>query len=152
MSWITNKATLVSALEAAAYYEVSNALDFEDVPETEFHKHFILRAIGANVSAGSSNTLFHQDTVRLEVGYIIHAANKTLNEQVAIYFEAFRDLVDTIKGLSGYRGFIDNSWSFERANDSNHQFIGRVEFYYGAMACSSELDWDDMEIVWEDWG
>lgn len=127
MSWVTNKAEIVSVMPSG-YKEVPNGLTLEEAPKTYNHKVYEIRLGEPDITEISSNADITSDLVILRVKYRNDGMNTYDSNK-----DLFNAVYDAVKTLGKFLGL--ESYSYTRSEDDKYTSIGQLEFYYDYRSC-----------------
>ena len=128
MTWVTNKASIVSVLTGLGYSEVDYILDIEaEAPKSKRDLVFTLTAPNLSVSELTSGGTIQIDIAVLKVGYF--AKN---NSEYDLRKDSFKSLLSSIKNVIG--GYTEEP-EFVRHPENNKYIIASATFTVGTNVC-----------------
>lgn len=129
MSWVTNKATLVSTLTNLGYKEIPIALNLEEAPLTLMDKGYTL-SVKTEAQDITNSAQLQSDIVTIQVSYIVKS-----NAQKDVSVDDFRTLITSIKTLPAFAGFTEPSEPSRVEQGNNRYLKYQISFYYGLHTC-----------------
>ena len=127
MSWVTDKAAIVSNLEGLGYSEVPRGQDVEEL-ETFNHKCFTVRFSGVNTNEITSRGYIHERKAVINVVYV----NKK-NADYDANADLFIALIAELKTLAVLVEI--ESADFALSETTKLKSIGTIEIIYGVRSC-----------------
>lgn len=127
MSWVTNKASVVSVLTTNSYKELANNLTVGEQPSSYTHKGYSLKPVGKQIVNQTSAGQLYSDIAELKVSYIVKDTS-----DYGTQYDAWTTLLTAIKAT--HYGYAEAP-KFMRVDNNNKYAVGTVTLYIGAQGC-----------------
>ena len=126
MSWVTNKATLDSTLKGLGFKQNPGLLKFDELfAKDRYH----VEVEGVKTTDITDNGAFSEYYVTVSLSYICND-----NSEYDSMVDSFITVLDAIRGLVNYAGFISDS-EITRMEEDNKKVIAKASFIYGVQQC-----------------